>query len=141
MCCELQVGGRVEEVEVWQDLANVYIELKQWRDVELALEKAQALNKYSATTWCATGGFILILFAISSGQVVQFRLTHAFSYSQANSFSVWDHLRLANGVGSILYQAVLVLPAMIHPILVRGHLVNLSHCSFNQLHGNLGACL
>jgi hypothetical protein len=57
MCCELQVGGRVEEVEVWQDLANVYIELKQWRDVELALEKAQALNKYSATTWCATGGF------------------------------------------------------------------------------------
>ena len=28
---------------------------------------------------------------------------------------MWDHLRLANGVGSILYQAVLVLPAMNPP--------------------------
>jgi hypothetical protein len=57
----------------------------------------------------------LFLFAVSSGQVVQFRLRYAFSYRQANSLSVWDHLRLANGVGSILYQAVLVLPVMNPP--------------------------
>jgi tetratricopeptide (TPR) repeat protein len=47
--------GRVEEVEVWQDLASVYTELKQWRDAETCLEKAQALKTYSADTWCATG--------------------------------------------------------------------------------------
>lgn len=42
-------------MEVWQDLASVYTELKQWRDAETCLEKAQALKTYSADTWCATG--------------------------------------------------------------------------------------
>jgi hypothetical protein len=51
----LQTVGRVEEVEVWQDLASVYTELKQWRDAETCLEKAQALKTYSTVTWCATG--------------------------------------------------------------------------------------
>lgn len=45
----------MEEVEVWQDLANVYTELKQWRDAETCLKKAQALKTYSAVTWCAMG--------------------------------------------------------------------------------------
>ncbi|XP_024360394.1 protein NPG1 isoform X1 [Physcomitrium patens] len=50
-----KAAGRVEEVEVWQDLATVYTELKQWRDAETCLEKAQALKTYSTVTWCATG--------------------------------------------------------------------------------------
>jgi hypothetical protein len=45
----------VEEVEVWQDLANVYTELKQFRDAETCLEKAQALKTYSTVTWWAMG--------------------------------------------------------------------------------------
>lgn len=40
---------------MWQDLATVYTELKQWRDAETCLEKAQALKTYSTVTWCATG--------------------------------------------------------------------------------------
>ncbi|KAG0557985.1 hypothetical protein KC19_11G170800 [Ceratodon purpureus] len=48
-------AGRVEEVEVWQDLANLYTELKQWRDAEKCLEKAQELKTYSTVTWCAMG--------------------------------------------------------------------------------------
>jgi len=51
----MQVGARVEEVEVWQDLAEVYTELKQWHDAELCLERARALEGYSATTWHVTG--------------------------------------------------------------------------------------
>ncbi|KAG0601571.1 hypothetical protein M758_11G122500 [Ceratodon purpureus] len=50
-----KAGGRVEEVEVWQDLASVYTELKQWKDAETCLEKAAALKPFSAITWCATG--------------------------------------------------------------------------------------
>ncbi|CAK9270652.1 unnamed protein product [Sphagnum jensenii] len=50
-----KVGARVEEVEVWQDLAEVYTELKQWHDAELCLERARALEGYSATTWHVTG--------------------------------------------------------------------------------------
>jgi cytochrome c-type biogenesis protein CcmH/NrfG len=52
---DMQVGARVEEVEVWQDLAEVYTELKQWHDAELCLERARALEGYSATTWHVTG--------------------------------------------------------------------------------------
>lgn len=45
----------MEELEVWQDLASVYTELKQWSDAKVCLEKAQALNSYSPTTWHAAG--------------------------------------------------------------------------------------
>jgi hypothetical protein len=33
----------------------VYTELKQWHDAELCLERARALEGYSATTWHVTG--------------------------------------------------------------------------------------
>ena len=51
----MQVGQRVEEVEVWHDLAQVYTQLKQWGDAETCLEKARVLESYSAATWHITG--------------------------------------------------------------------------------------
>ena len=62
----------MEEVEVWQDLASVYTELKQWRDAETCLEKAQALKSYSSVTSCAIGKKLNVL----SSQFVQCRLLH-----------------------------------------------------------------
>ncbi|KAG0612639.1 hypothetical protein M758_6G043200 [Ceratodon purpureus] len=50
-----KVGQRVEEVEVWHDLAQVYTQLKQWGDAETCLEKARVLESYSAATWHITG--------------------------------------------------------------------------------------
>jgi hypothetical protein len=69
--CTLQTGGRVEEVEVWHDLASVYTELKQWRDAETCLEKAQALKTFSTVTWCATGEKANFL----PGQFVKIQIT------------------------------------------------------------------
>ncbi|XP_043702961.1 protein NPG1-like isoform X2 [Telopea speciosissima] len=41
---------KVNEHEVWQGLANLYSSLSHWRDAEICLEKARALQKYSAAT-------------------------------------------------------------------------------------------
>lgn len=43
------------EMETWHDLANVYTSLSQWRDAEVCLSKAQAINPYSAPRWHSTG--------------------------------------------------------------------------------------
>lgn len=51
----MQVGQKVEEAEVWHDLAHVYSQLKQWEDAETCLEKARLLDSYSAATWHKTG--------------------------------------------------------------------------------------
>ncbi|XP_042486580.1 protein NPG1-like [Macadamia integrifolia] len=40
----------VNEYEVWQGLANLYSSLSYWRDAEICLDKAQALQQYSAAT-------------------------------------------------------------------------------------------
>ncbi|KAI4301063.1 hypothetical protein L6164_034380 [Bauhinia variegata] len=47
--------ARELEVEVWNDLAYVYIGLSQWHDVEVCLSKSKAIKLYSATRCHATG--------------------------------------------------------------------------------------
>ncbi|XP_004493806.1 protein NPGR2-like isoform X2 [Cicer arietinum] len=37
------------EVEIWHDLANVYISLSQWQDAEVCLSKSKAIKLYSAS--------------------------------------------------------------------------------------------
>ena len=49
------MGQKVEEAEVWHDLAHVYGQLKHWEDAETCLEKARSLDSYSAATWHNTG--------------------------------------------------------------------------------------
>lgn len=46
---------RFLEMETWQDLANVYTRLLQWRDAEVCLTKSQALFPYSASRWHSLG--------------------------------------------------------------------------------------
>ncbi|KAJ4976518.1 hypothetical protein NE237_001624 [Protea cynaroides] len=41
---------KVNEYEVWQGLSNLYSSLSHWRDAEVCLEKARALQQYSAAT-------------------------------------------------------------------------------------------
>ncbi|KAL4287890.1 hypothetical protein AHAS_Ahas19G0231400 [Arachis hypogaea] len=43
------------EMEIWHDLANLYIALSQWRDAEVCLAKSKAINPYSASRWHSTG--------------------------------------------------------------------------------------
>ncbi|KAI3984734.1 hypothetical protein MKX01_039351 [Papaver californicum] len=43
------------EVEIWHDLAKVYISLSQWRDAEVCLSKSEAVAPYSASRWHTTG--------------------------------------------------------------------------------------
>ncbi|KAG6724402.1 hypothetical protein I3842_03G257600 [Carya illinoinensis] len=43
------------EVEVWHDLAYLYISLSQWRDAEICLSKSKAICSYSASRCHATG--------------------------------------------------------------------------------------
>ncbi|PQQ20643.1 protein NPGR2 [Prunus yedoensis var. nudiflora] len=47
-------SGRLE-LEIWHDLAYVYINLSQWSDAEICLSKAKAINAYSANRCHATG--------------------------------------------------------------------------------------
>ncbi|KAK4281319.1 hypothetical protein QN277_012832 [Acacia crassicarpa] len=43
------------EVEVWHDLACVYISLSQWHDAEMCLSKSKAIKLYSASRCHITG--------------------------------------------------------------------------------------
>ncbi|XP_018847173.2 protein NPGR2-like isoform X2 [Juglans regia] len=43
------------ELEVWHDLAYVYISLSQWLDAEICLSKSKAICSYSASRCHATG--------------------------------------------------------------------------------------
>ncbi|XP_048232942.1 protein NPGR2 isoform X2 [Ricinus communis] len=43
------------ELEVWHDLASVYISLSQWHDAEICLSKSKAISSYSASR-CHTAG-------------------------------------------------------------------------------------
>lgn len=43
------------ELEVWHDLACVYISLSQWRDAEICLSKSKAVSSHSASRCHATG--------------------------------------------------------------------------------------
>lgn len=59
LTCEImQDRERVEQVEVWHDLAQVYTQLKQWHDAEICLEKAQLVDSYSVATWHITGEIV-----------------------------------------------------------------------------------
>ncbi|KAK9993380.1 hypothetical protein SO802_023083 [Lithocarpus litseifolius] len=43
------------ELEVWHDLASVYISLSQWHDAEICLSKSKAIYSYSASRCYTTG--------------------------------------------------------------------------------------
>ncbi|GAU36793.1 hypothetical protein TSUD_395010 [Trifolium subterraneum] len=43
------------EVEIWHDLAHVYISLSQWHDAEVCLSKSKAIKPYSASRCHALG--------------------------------------------------------------------------------------
>ncbi|KAF2292691.1 hypothetical protein GH714_026743 [Hevea brasiliensis] len=43
------------ELEVWHDLASVYISLSQWRDAEICLSKSKAISSFSASRCLTTG--------------------------------------------------------------------------------------
>lgn len=43
------------ELEVWHDLASVYISLSQWHDAEMCLSKSKAICSYSASRCYTTG--------------------------------------------------------------------------------------
>ncbi|KAJ8766893.1 hypothetical protein K2173_011071 [Erythroxylum novogranatense] len=45
------------ELEVWHDLASVYISLSRWRDAEICLSKSKAISSYSASR-CHTSGLL-----------------------------------------------------------------------------------
>lgn len=71
----------MEELEVWQDLASVYTELKQWSDAKVCLEKAQALNNYSPTTWHAAGEFTVMK---SQNTSMDRSCCHSIAFSQSS---------------------------------------------------------
>lgn len=50
-----QRSSRSLEVEVWHDLAYMYINLSQWHDAELCLSKSKSISPYSAVRWHVTG--------------------------------------------------------------------------------------
>ncbi|KAJ8749081.1 hypothetical protein K2173_013688 [Erythroxylum novogranatense] len=43
------------ELEVWHDLASIYISLSRWRDAEICLSKSKAISSYSASRCHTTG--------------------------------------------------------------------------------------
>ncbi|XP_026420245.1 protein NPGR2-like [Papaver somniferum] len=43
------------ELEIWIDLAKIYISLSQWRDAEVCLCKSKAISPHSASRWHAVG--------------------------------------------------------------------------------------
>ncbi|XP_048129095.1 protein NPGR2 isoform X2 [Rhodamnia argentea] len=43
------------ELDTWNDLANVYTSLSQWRDAEVCLSKSEAISPFSASRWHSTG--------------------------------------------------------------------------------------
>eukprot|EP00897_Mesotaenium_endlicherianum_P008536 jgi/Mesen1/7710/ME000405S06998 len=50
----LQIPG-VGEQDIWQDLTDLYIQLKQWPEAEQCVQRAQALGPSSAQAWHAAG--------------------------------------------------------------------------------------
>lgn len=61
-------------MEVWHDLACVYISLSQWRDAEICLSKSKAVSSHSASRCHATG------MSTSSVRVCSFYLPKWFLY-------------------------------------------------------------
>lgn len=43
------------EIEIWHDLAYVYISMSQWQDAEICLSKSSAISPHSASRWHTTG--------------------------------------------------------------------------------------
>ncbi|XP_074347728.1 protein NPGR2-like isoform X2 [Apium graveolens] len=50
-------SDRILEMETWNDLANVYTNLSQWRDAEVCLSKSSSINPHSASRWYSLGWF------------------------------------------------------------------------------------
>jgi len=43
------------EIEIWHDLAYLYISLSRWHDAEVCLSKSKAIKLYSASRCHAIG--------------------------------------------------------------------------------------
>lgn len=48
---------RILEMETWNDLANIYTSLSQWRDAEVCLSKSSSINPHSASRWYSLGKY------------------------------------------------------------------------------------
>lgn len=44
-----------EQQHVWEDLAEVYVQLQRWQDAEACVAKAQGIGPYSPTAWHVAG--------------------------------------------------------------------------------------
>jgi len=42
--------AKINELEVWHGLANLYANLSHWKDAEICLQKARELKEYSPAT-------------------------------------------------------------------------------------------
>ncbi|QCD81850.1 Tetratricopeptide repeat [Vigna unguiculata] len=47
--------GKINELEVWHGLANLYASLSHWKDAEICLQKAKELKEFSPATTHAEG--------------------------------------------------------------------------------------
>jgi len=47
--------ARNMEIEIWHDLAYLYISLSRWQDAEVCLSKSKAIKLYSASRCHAIG--------------------------------------------------------------------------------------
>eukprot|EP00850_Spirogloea_muscicola_P019780 SM000199S05407 [mRNA] locus=s199:48858:51535:- [translate_table: standard] len=50
----LQIAGEANE-EVWEDLAEAYIRLKQWQDAAICADRARAISPGSGAAWLVSG--------------------------------------------------------------------------------------
>lgn len=84
--------------------------------------------------------FLFACLLYHQDKVVQFRLRSEFSYPGANSLNVWDSSPPCKWrwLHSLPSHATVTRYGPPNPC--EGSLVNQSHLSSNQLHGNLGAC-
>lgn len=85
---------RVLELEAWQDLAYLYINLGKWHDGDLCLEKTKAIKPHSSISWHAKG-------LLYEGQSLYKEALVAFS----NAIAIEpDHVPSMISIASVLRQ-------------------------------------
>jgi len=48
-------------MEIWHDLAYIYIRLSRWHDAEVCLSKSKAIKLYSASRCHVIGKYMILL--------------------------------------------------------------------------------
>jgi tetratricopeptide (TPR) repeat protein len=86
-------------VEIWHDLAHVYISLSQWHDAEVCLSKSKAIKPYSASRCHALGKYIYMVFIFEHRNDANRLLS-----LEKNCQILFDRYCLSNLTG-IMYEA------------------------------------